>query len=104
MIGMTKKDELLAYFDRLIEAYKNDYYCAKEIAEVIEALRKEYGLENPLAKVSTEDLANELAKRDGVEEYTIGAHGETAKLTLETETEGTVISIDGPARITVNKD
>jgi hypothetical protein len=38
---MTKTEELLAYFDRLIAAEKAGYHCSREIAEVIYELRRE---------------------------------------------------------------
>ncbi|MEH7246474.1 hypothetical protein V7114_06700 [Neobacillus niacini] len=44
MIGMTRKDELLAYFDRLLIADSGAYNCTREISEVIDAIRAELGL------------------------------------------------------------
>jgi len=40
---MTKRtDELLAYFDRLIEADKHGFHCQREMAEVVSELRKNF--------------------------------------------------------------
>lgn len=41
---MTKTEELLAYFDRLIAADKSGYLCQREMAEVIAELRLELRL------------------------------------------------------------
>ena len=57
-----------------------------------------------LSEVSTKELHEELAKREGVEEYTVKPHGSTAKLSIDNETHGNTELIEGPARILVNKD
>jgi hypothetical protein len=56
MIGMTRKDELLAYFDRLIAADKNGYICNREIAEVIGEIRRELGIVNNRGITITADV------------------------------------------------
>jgi hypothetical protein len=46
MSNDTRTNELLAYFDRLIAADKNGYICNREIAEVIDEIRRELGIVN----------------------------------------------------------
>jgi hypothetical protein len=42
---MTKRtEELLAYFDRLVEADKHGFHCQREIAEVVSELRKDLAI------------------------------------------------------------
>lgn len=57
-----------------------------------------------LSDVSTKELHEELAKREGVEEYVIAPHGECAKLHVDKGNYGGTEYIEGPARILVNKD
>lgn len=58
-----------------------------------------------LASASTKELHEELAKREGVEEYTVLPHGDIAALTVNNDVAGSYdVTIDGPARILVNKD
>lgn len=57
-----------------------------------------------LSQVPTHQIADELSKREGVEEYVIDAHGGTAKIAIDNGNEGAQFSVEGPARIVVNRD
>lgn len=57
-----------------------------------------------LSEVPTKELHEELAKREGVEEYIVRPHGSYVKLSIDNETHGFTETIEGPARIIVNKD
>lgn len=57
-----------------------------------------------LTKVPTKQLHEELAKREGVVEYSVERPGNYAKLSISTENEGFTEFIEGPAYIIVNKD
>ena len=81
--------------------------CADEALALIDELRQEIvELEQGrnLSGVPTVQLANELAKREGVTEHIIGAHGDLAHLNIDKVDNGYNETITGPARIIVNQD
>jgi hypothetical protein len=54
--------------------------------------------------LTTAELADELARREGVNEYVVDEHGGKATLFIDNGTEGSNTPIDGPARIVVDRD
>lgn len=123
---------LLAYLSTLRKLHDpdNGYLCAKEISEAIAEIRRELGIGGEIPKVPPKDeiisatydrpaeryvrwdlsevptaqLTDELIKREGVSEHRIGAHGDLAHLCIDKVTNGYNETIEGPARIIVNKD
>lgn len=59
-----RKDDLLAYFDRLIAAEDSGYMCTKEISEVISELRNELILKNDSGKSCYEENIANLTDGD----------------------------------------
>lgn len=57
-----------------------------------------------LSDIPTKYLHRELIKREGVEEYVIDAHGGNARIIYDNGKEGGQFTVEGPARIVVNKD
>ncbi|MEK3975524.1 BC1881 family protein [Psychrobacillus sp. FSL K6-1267] len=53
---------------------------------------------------STKALTEELAKREGIEEFTVSPHHGKARLCIENGVQGICTDIEGPARIIVNRD
>jgi hypothetical protein len=53
---------------------------------------------------STKTLHETLVKREGVEEYTVDAHGGYAKISIDNGESGANIIVEGPAKIVVNRD
>jgi hypothetical protein len=59
---------------------------------------------NKLSDYSTKELADELAKREGVEEYSLDAVVGYGKIEINNPDEGRSFYVQGPARIVVNRD
>lgn len=64
MSEMTRTDELLAYFDRLIAADKSGFHCQREITEVIAELRKELAI-SATKPITVGDYVPEHVKKYG---------------------------------------
>jgi len=118
-------DDLFTYLNLLekLNSSEPGYHCNAEISECIIEIRRELeiGAEKPtydmeavgrrdianmfdLTAVSTAQLTDELAKREGVEEYVLEHPGSHANLRVATISKGYTEIIEGPARIIVNKD
>ncbi len=121
-------DDLLRLLDGLHRLQAEGFMCRTEISEVIARIMLELEVdveesEKPshksvtvhtkgngfekkydLTDVPTAQLADELAKREGVSEYKLGAHGGIAQLDIEEGRRNFGVRIEGPARIIVNKD
>ena len=57
-----------------------------------------------LSKVPTCELQHELERREGVVSYVIPPHAPTSKLIIDDGWDGTIVRIEGPAIVTINKD
>lgn len=79
--------------------------CGVELPNSIESSTKDGEITTyDLSEVSTKDLTEELAKREGVTEYYVGPHGEHAIIKFYDE-DGAASSVDvSGARILVNID
>ncbi|MBX6360546.1 MAG: BC1881 family protein [Acidobacterium ailaaui] len=59
---------------------------------------------NSLADYSTAELTNELTKREGVDEYFVDPHEGKAFISVYNGEKSEQITVDGPARILINRD
>jgi hypothetical protein len=68
----------------------------REAREAVKALKE--------LEASTKTLHEALVKREGVDEYTVDAHGGYAKISIDNGESGENIIVEGPAKIVVNRD
>ncbi|KQL18843.1 BC1881 family protein [Cytobacillus solani] len=69
-----------------------------------EAKKATQALRELEAAHSTKSLHEALVQREGVEEYFVNAHGGSAKISIDNGAEGSNFTVEGPARIVVNRD
>lgn len=69
-----------------------------------EAKKATQALRELEAAQSTKSLHEALIQREGVEEYIVDAHGGFAKIHIDNGQTGGNYTVEGPARIVVNRD